>query len=1056
MKLSEISIHRPVLAIIMTLALVLFGLLSFTRLAVRQYPDINAPFVSIQTVYPGASARLVETDVTTVLEEALSGVESVKTFTSVSREEISGITLEFELSRDLDDATNDVRDRVFGSRRWLPPSIEEPMVSKARADAQAIVWLSLYSDRATELELTDYAERHIKDRLAATPGVAAVWVWGARHYAMRIWLDADRLTSRGLTVQDVEAALRNQNVAIPSGRIESHRLEFSVRIRGELQTAEQFNRLIITSRDGYPIRLEDIGHAEIGAEDDRKLVRLNGIPTVGIGVVKQSKANTLAVARAAKETFAEIQPTLPDGMTLILASDSATYIERSIHEVYMAMAISMALVVLVIFLFLGSGRATLIPAVAIPTSIVSTFLLMYLFGYSINILTLLGLVLAVGLVVDDAIVMLENIHRRIERGQAPFPAAVEGSREIGFAVLATTVSLVAVFVPLVFLRGTTIRLFSELAVAVGGAVLISGFIALTLTPMMSARWLRVTPAHGKSSPGWRGRVGRLDRGSWMGRISSGFARFVDLYRIVLRRTLEGTSMVLLVIAGLLIAGVALFVTIRSELAPMEDSGAFMVTITAPEGATIRYTDHYVRHIESLFAGVPEVRSYLTWVATGTKPTVVTRAGIWVTLTDWDHRTRTQQEIVAELVPKLAQIPGISAFAINPPAFEQVGTKAPIQFVIGAGSYESLEQTVTLMLDRIKTSPIMINAQSDLNLNKPELDIHVHRNKAADLGVSVADVGRTLETLLGGRMVTTFARDGRDYPVMVKILDRDRVKPSDIGALYVRGHKGELVQLNNLVTVEETVVPSELYHTDKMRSSTITAGLAHGYTLGDALTFLEHAARDLLPPGVRVSYGGESRELKEAAGTLATTFVLAFIVIYLVLAAQFESFVHPFIILFSVPPAMAGALLTLMIFGGSLNLYSQIGLIMLVGLVSKNAILIVDFANQLRARGMAVSEAVVEASALRLRPILMTTLATILGAVPLALASGPGASGRRQIGYVIVGGMVVSTLFTLFIVPAVYRWLSWKPQRSATRGINLPEPSSDYLPPVVPAGMSEIR
>jgi multidrug efflux pump len=525
---------------------------------------------------------------------------------------------------------------------------------------------------------------------------------------------------------------------------------------------------------------------------------------------------------------------------------------------------------------------------------------------------------------------------------------------------------------------------------------------------------------------------------------------------VLRRTLEGTSMVLLVIAGLLIAGVALFVTIRSELAPMEDSGAFMVTITAPEGATIRYTDHYVRHIESLFAGVPEVRSYLTWVATGTKPTVVTRAGIWVTLTDWDHRTRTQQEIVAELVPKLAQIPGISAFAINPPAFEQVGTKAPIQFVIGAGSYESLEQTVTLMLDRIKTSPIMINAQSDLNLNKPELDIHVHRNKAADLGVSVADVGRTLETLLGGRMVTTFARDGRDYPVMVKILDRDRVKPSDIGALYVRGHKGELVQLNNLVTVEETVVPSELYHTDKMRSSTITAGLAHGYTLGDALTFLEHAARDLLPPGVRVSYGGESRELKEAAGTLATTFVLAFIVIYLVLAAQFESFVHPFIILFSVPPAMAGALLTLMIFGGSLNLYSQIGLIMLVGLVSKNAILIVDFANQLRARGMAVSEAVVEASALRLRPILMTTLATILGAVPLALASGPGASGRRQIGYVIVGGMVVSTLFTLFIVPAVYRWLSWKPQRSATRGINLPEPSSDYLPPVVPAGMSEIR
>ncbi|HKN88426.1 MAG TPA: efflux RND transporter permease subunit, partial [Nitrospiraceae bacterium] len=441
-------------------------------------------------------------------------------------------------------------------------------------------------------------------------------------------------------------------------------------------------------------------------------------------------------------------------------------------------------------------------------------------------------------------------------------------------------------------------------------------------------------------------------------------------------------------------------------------------------------------------------------ATGTKPTLVTRAGIWINLTDWEHRLRTQQEIVAELAPKLAQVPGISAFAINPPAFEQAGTKAPVQFVIGAGSYESLEQAVTLMLDRMKMSPIMTNAQSDLNLNKPELDIHVHRNKAADLGVSVADVGRTLETLLGGRMVTTFAQDGRDYPVMVKILDRDRVKPSDIGALYVRGNKGELVQLNNLVTVEETVVPSELYHTDKMRSATITAGLAPDYTLGEALAFLEHAARDLLPPGVRVSYGGESRELKEAAGTLTTAFVLAFLVIYLVLAAQFESFVHPFIILFSVPPAVVGALLTLMLFGGSLNLYSQIGLIMLVGLVSKNAILIVDFANQLRTRGMAVSEAVVEASALRLRPILMTTLATILGALPLALASGPGAAGRRQIGYVIVGGMIVSTLFTLFIVPSVYRWLSWKSHSSEMCEASLQSPVDHPLP--VPAEHALVR
>jgi multidrug efflux pump len=758
-------------------------------------------------------------------------------------------------------------------------------------------------------------------------------------------------------------------------------------------------------------------------------------------VVKQSKANALAVARAAKETFADIEPTLPDGMTLTIASDSSVNIERSIHEVYMAMAISLALVVLVIFLFLGTGRATLIPAVAIPTSIVSTFLLMYLFGYSINILTLLGLVLAIGLVVDDAIVMLENIHRRIERGQPPFRAAVDGSHEIGFAVLATTVSLVAVFIPLVFLKGTTIRLFSELAVAVAGSVLISGFIALTLTPMMSARLLRASTAQMESTH-------RLSA-----RVSQSCARLLTLYRQGLRRTLQRRATVVFVIIGLLIAGTALLVTIRSELAPTEDSGAFMVAITAPEGATIRYTDHYVRQIEALIADVPEVQNYLTWVATGSKPTLVTRAGMWVTLTDWDHRVRSQQQIVAEIAPKLAHIAGVSAFAINPAAFEQAGTKAPIQFVLGAGSYEALDGAVTLMLDRMNTSPIMTNAQSDLNLNKPELDIHVHRNKASDLGISVADVGRTLETLLGGRMVTTFARDGRDYPVMVKILDRDRVKPSDIGALYVRGNKGELVQLNNLVTVEETVVPSELHHTDKMRSATITAGLAPGYTLGEALTFLERAARDLLPPGVRVTYGGESRELKEAAGTLAVTFLLAFLVIYLVLAAQFESFLHPFIILFSVPPAVVGALLTLTMFGGSLNLYSQIGLIMLVGLVSKNAILIVDFANQLRARGIAVSEAVIEASALRLRPILMTSLATILGAVPLALASGPGAAGRRQIGYVIVGGMVVSTLFTLFIVPAVYGWLSRKPDLA--RGMTSAPVDVDRSQIAVPATVTEV-
>lgn len=1012
MKLSEVSIQRPVLAMVMTLVVVLFGLVCYTRLPIREYPDIDAPIVSVRTVYPGASAQLVETDVTAVLEEALSGIESLKSIWSTSREEVSQITLEFDLKRDLDDAANDVRDRVFGVRRWLPPTIEEPIIWKADADAQAIIWLSLFSDRYSELELTDFAERYIKDRLTTLPGVSTVWIWGARRYAMRIWLDPDRLASRQLTVQDVEEALRNQNVAIPSGRIESNQLEFSVRTRGELYTPEQFDRMIIASRDGYPVRLQDIGHAEIGAEDDRKLVRLNGTPNVGLGVVKQSKANTLAVAQAVKAKLKDIQALIPDGMTLKVASDRSLYIERSLEEVYLAMGISLLLVVLVIYLFLGSGRATFIPAVAIPASIIGAFTLMYVLGYSINVLTLLGLVLAVGLVVDDAIVMLENIHRRIELGQPTLRAALEGSREIGFAVVATTISLVAVFVPIVFLTGATGRLFSELAVAVAGSVLLSGFIALTLTPTMTAKMLG---ARSEWKSGFL--MGRLQL--WSSRL---FPRLVALYRWALHRALEMRSLTALAGFGAAVLGVLLFLRLPAELAPVEDSGEFMISMNAPDGATIRYTDHYVRQVEELVAQVPEVKSYLTWVATGQRPTLVSRAGCWVTLRDWDERARTQQEIVAELQPKLSQVPGLIVSASHPTPLGQWG-KSPVQFVIGANSYEELENSLTIMLEKARANPRLMNVEADLNLNKPELDVHVHREKAADLGISVAVIGRTLETLLGGRIVTFFARDGKDYPVMVKVHDRDRVKPSDISALYVRGKEGELVQLSNLVTVRETVAPRELIHYDKMRSATISAGLAPGYTLGEALEYLERTVHEHLPSGTPFTYAGESKEFREATGNLYTMFVFALLVIYLVLAAEFESFVHPLTILLSVPPALTGALLTLTVLEGTLNIYSEIGMIMLIGLVTKNAILIVDFANQLRSRGVELMTAVVEGAALRLRPILMTTLATILGAVPLAMATGAGAAGRRQIGSVIIGGMVFSTLFTLFIVPAVYLSLS---------------------------------
>ncbi|MGH7229791.1 MAG: efflux RND transporter permease subunit [Nitrospiraceae bacterium] len=1009
MKLSEVSIRRPVLATVMTLVVVLFGVISFMRLQVREYPDIESPVISVMTVYPGAGARLIETDITTALEEALGGIEGLKTLNSISQEEVSVITMEFELARDLDAAASDVRDRVFNVRAFLPKTVQEPIILKARGDAEAIMWLSLYSDRHTELEITDFADRYIKDRLAALPGVSTVWIGGGRYYAMRIWLDPDRLASRQLTVQDVEEALQRQNVAIPSGRIESERLEFSVRTRGELQTAEQFDRLIIASHGGYPVRLQEVGHAEIGAADDRKLLRVNGKATIGLGVVKRSKANALAVGRAVHDKFQEIQQGLPDGMALRIASDLSEYIERSIHEVYLTMGISILLVVLVMFAFLGNVRATIIPTVAIPASVLGTFALMYAAGFSLNVLTLLGLVLAIGLVVDDAIVMLENVYRRVELGQSPYAAALDGSREIGFAVVSTTIALVVVFVPIVFISGATARLFSELALAVAGSVLISGFIALTLTPMMSAYMLRRPALKGPA------------RVSLMGRRLYGAT--ADLYRRTLESALASRLPVMVLGVGSVVLGVFLFTGLDSELAPLEDSGAFLVDMTAPEGSTIRYTDHYVRDIEAALTHVPEIESYLTWVATGNRPTFVNRAGIRVTLKDWQERERSQQDIAAEVSTKLAQMPGLQASVVQPRSLAYGSGKTPVQFIVGGASYEELGKSVDTLVEALKGNPGLTGVTTDLYLSKPELDVHVNRDKAADVGVSLATIGRTLETLLGGRMVTRFMHDGKEYPVMVKVHDRDRVKPSDINALYVRGHLGELVQLGNLVAVQETVTQSRLNHADKARSATITAGLAPGYTLGEALDDLEATARAILPAGTPIGYAGESKAFKEASSELYLTFGLALLVIYLVLAAQFESFLHPFTILLSIPPAITGALMTLSLFGGTLNVYSEIGMIMLVGLASKNAILIVDVANRLQSGRRAAGSAVAEAAALRFRPILMTTSATILGAVPLVLATGAGAAGRHQIGSVIVGGMIFSTVLTLFIVPVVYVALS---------------------------------
>lgn len=1011
MRLSALSIERPVLATVATLLLMLFGVLSFSRLPVREYPDITFPIVSVLTVYPSADAQLVETDITSVLEDALSGVEGLRTLRSTSREGLSTIGLEFALSRNLDAAANDVRDRVARVQHLLPQGIEAPLVMKEDSESDGIMWLAVISDRHSELDITDFAQRQLKDRLAPLPGVSSVVLDGERRYAMRIWLDPDRLASRLLTVQDVEDALRTQNVSMPTGRIESTQREFSVRMGGGLERPEQFNQLILAYRDGYPVRLQDVGLAEIAAEDERKLVRVNGKPAIGLGIMKQSKANTLETARAVKRTLPSLEALLPEGMQLVTAFDSSIYIERSLHEVYEAVALSVILVVLVVFLFLQSARATLIPTVAIPGSILGTFVLMQATGSSINTITLLGFVLAIGLVVDDAIVVVENVYRRIEQGLSPTEAALEGSREIGFAVISTTLTLAAVFFPIIFLPGIVGRLFSELGIAVAGSVLLSGFIALTLTPAMCARLLSRTVVAGSPSAG-----SALDSSAWLQWLTR-------RYRAALETALQWPSSVLLAaLASLAVSGLLLWV-LPSELAPLEDTGWFAIHVNTPEGSTLDYTDRYAKDTERTAARIPEMDSYYTVVARGWRPTQVTRAVTWVTLKDWSDRDRVQREIVEEVEPALSAIPGASVFALNPPPFNQEDSKTPVQLVVRGPAYDVLDKIMTQVRHDTVNHPALVNIESDLDLNKPELRVDINRDKAADLGIPVETIGRTLEVFLGGRKASMFMREGKEYPVIIQTQPHHRGTKSDIDRLHVRGTQGDLIPLSNLVSLSETVAPKQLNHYEKLRAATISAGVGPGSTLSQSVESLEQIIRTHLPPGASISYAGETKEFKESSGNLHFTFVLALLVVYLILAAQFESFRHPITVLVSVPPALAGALLALLLFRGTLNIYSEIGLMILIGLVTKNAILIVEFANQLRQDGRPTQVAIVEAAALRLRPIIMTTMSTILAALPLAMATGAGAAGRWHIGLVVINGLMLSTLLTLFLVPLIYTMLA---------------------------------
>jgi multidrug efflux pump len=998
MKLSDLSIHRPVLASMLSLALVLFGAIGYTQLAVREFPDVDAPIVSVATALPGANPQVVESAVTDILEEELSTIEGLRTLTSASQEGLSNITLEFNLERDVEAAAQDTRDKVARIRGRLPEDVEEPVVAKEDADAQPFFWLSLSGENYDLLQLSDIGDRLVKSRLQTLTGVGRAEIFGERRFSMRVWLSASDLAARGLTVQDVQQAIRTRNVEVPAGRIESQRREFTVRSLGELKTPEEFSNLVVSNRDGILVRLKDLGRVELGPEDERSTLRYKGTPAVAIGVVRQSKSNILSVSQAIHAELPRVQASLPPGVKLDVAFDQSVFVDISIKEAQETLLIAGLLVVIIIFVFLRNLRATIIPGLAIPTSIVAAFAIMYFLGFSINNFTLLALTLAIGIVVDDAIIVLENAYRHQEElGKNPEAAAIDGTREIAFAVIATTIALVAVFTPLAFLKGSTGRLFNEFGIAVAGSVIVSGFVALTLTPMLCAKILRVPPRHGHL-------YRMLERG--FQRLASGYA---GTLAVALRHR------AVIVVGALLVTVGAVFVfrSLEREFVPAEDRGWFLSFIIAPEGASLAYTDGYQRQAEAILAKTKDIESYFSVVNIGDG---VSRGIIFTDLVDWSDRDRSVQDIVNEVQGQFFGIPGVFAFANNPPAF---GWGSPVNFVIQHPDFDLLVKGNDTLLARAQKVPGLVNVDSDLRVNKPQLTVSFDRDRAEDLGVPVSDVATTLQVLLGGTETSTFTRANKQYDVIVQLDPRARSTPSDMTGLYLRGRGNELVKLEALATVKEEVGPRALNHFNRVRSATITASLAPGFTLGQAIDSLRRIADEVLPRGSSTALAGESRELEESGSSLYFAFLLALIVVFMVLASQFESLVHPFTVLLAVPLAVTGALVTLKLAGSTLNVYSQIGMILLIGLVTKNSILLVEYINQLRERGMATIDAAKEAGRIRLRPILMTSVATVMGALPIALGLGAGSLSRRPLGYAIVGGLLFSTLLTLYVVPAVY-------------------------------------
>lgn len=1006
MKIADFCIRRPVFATVLSLMIVLIGLISYDRLSVREYPAIDEPVVSVITNYKGASPEVIESQVTKPLEDQLSGIEGVDVMTSRSRSERSLINIKFNLSRSPDAAAADVRDKVSRARRFLPDEVDEPIINKVEADSTPIIYLGVEMGEYSPIQASDYINRYIKTRLSVLPGAAEIRVFGERLPAMRVNVDRARMAGLNLTVQDIESALRKQNVLIPAGRIESQLREFSVVSSTDLQTVEQFQNVIVAHRNGFPIRLGDMAEIKVAAAEERVLARFNGQNSLTIGVTKQSTANPLSLSKAVRDEVEAINENLPANMRLNVAYDSSVFIQKSIDSVYATIIEATLLVMLVILFFLRNVRASLIPIVTIPVSLIGGLGIMYAFGFSINTLTLLAMVLAIGLVVDDAIVVLENVYRHIENGMDRVSASFLGIKEIGGAVIAMTLTLVTVFAPLAFATGRTGRLFIEFALTLAGAVLVSGFVALTLTPMMCSILLRANHKPGR----------------WYLRIEGWLNALTRWYRKGLLRALRHRTVVLLLGVAVAVGSGFLFTIIKSELAPIEDRGVIFGIVTSPEGSTLAYTLESVKQVEQFYAEQPETSGYQAVIGF---PTVSDSFAI-LRLKPWEERERSQQEIARGLQPQFSALPGVRAFPTNPPSFGQRATSKPVEFVImSQAPYPELARIVDGFLEQLRDYPGLQNIDTDLRLNTPELRVEIDRDKLADAGVAVDTVGRTLETLLGGRQVTRFEEDGEQYDVIVQVDKQNRANPADILDIYVRAETGEMLPLGGFLTIHESVSPQSLNHFNRLRAVIVQAAVTPGYALGEVLAHMQSVAAQHLPDSVQTDLDGQSREFRDSSGSMYFIFAMALVFIYLVLAAQFESWRNPLIIMLSVPLSMTGALLALWLSGGTLSIYSQIGLITLVGLITKHGILIVEFATQLRNEGMGLYSAVVRACEMRLRPILMTTGAMVLGVIPLAYASGAGAESRQQIGWVLVGGLTFGTILTLFVVPAAYTLIAAK-------------------------------